>query len=252
MANGQTWDPERYARHARFVAELGMPVVELLAPKPGERILDVGCGDGILTEKLVELGCQVMGIDSSARQVEAAKARGLDAHLLDAQAFTFESEFDAVFSNAALHWMKRADDVISGVWRALKPGGRFVAECGGDGCVAKIEAALLQALDRRGVDSAQVNPWYFPTIDDYRGRLEAQGFEVDFIALIPRPTPLPGDITGWLETFAESFTSALAESERPAFIEEVRETLRPDLCDQEGKWTADYVRLRFAAGKPRS
>src|SRR2546430_1639068 len=112
MTNQQTWDPERYARHARFVSDLGMPVVDLLAPQPGERILDVGCGDGALTVKLVERGCQVVGVDGSARQVEAARALGIDAHVMDAQELAFEGEFDAVFSNAAMHWMKRADDVI--------------------------------------------------------------------------------------------------------------------------------------------
>ena len=246
----QKWDPERYARNARFVADLGMPVVELLAPQAGEHILDVGCGDGALTEKLVAMGCIVVGVDGSAEQVAAARARGLDCHVMDAEQLTFDGGFDAVFSNAALHWMKRADEVIAGVWRALKPGGRFVAECGGCGCVATIEAALITALNRRGVDGARANPWYFPTTEDYGARLEAGGFRVRFIALIPRPTPLPGDITGWLETFAESFTAALPSAERSAFIAEVKEAVRPTLCDAQGNWSADYVRLRFAATKP--
>jgi trans-aconitate methyltransferase len=250
MTNTQTWDPERYDRHARFVSDLGTPVVELLAPKSGERILDLGCGDGALTEKLTAMGCIVVGVDGSAAQIAAAQARGLNVAVMDGQHLTFDNEFDAVFSNAALHWMKRADAVIAGVWRALKPGGRFVAECGGAGCVAKIERALVTALERRGIDGARVNPWYFPTVAEYRARLEACGFTVRSIALIPRPTPLPGDITGWLETFAESFTAALPEPERAAYITEVREALRPSLCDPNGNWTADYIRLRFAADKP--
>ena len=135
------------------------------------------------------------------------------------------------------------------MWRALKPGGRFVAEFGGAGCVQTILAALLTTLDRRGIAGAAFNPWYFPTVADYRARLEASSFAVDYIALIPRPTPLPGDITGWLETFAESFTTALPESERGAFLDEVRASLRPSLCGIDGTWTADYVRLRFAAHK---
>lgn len=246
----QTWDPERYARNARFVSELGMPVVKLLAPRSGERLLDLGCGDGALTLKLVEMGCAIVGVDGSAAQIEAACKLGLDARVMNAERLCFDAEFDAVFSNAALHWMKQADAVIAGVWRALKPGGRFVAECGGYGCVATIKAALVAALDRRGFDGESASPWYFPTVEDYGARLAAQGFEVKTIALIPRPTPLPGDITGWLETFAESFTAILPVAARPAFIEEVREALRPALCDTAGNWTADYVRLRFAAAKP--
>jgi trans-aconitate methyltransferase len=248
----QTWDPERYARNARFVSDLGAPVVELLAPRPGERILDIGCGDGVLTERLAALGCKVIGVDGSAAQVEAARARGLDARVVDGQALDFKAEFDAVFSNAALHWMKRADTVIDGVWRALRPGGRFVAEFGGHGCVRTIETALLAALDRRGIDTRNASPWYFPTDAEYRGRLERRGFRVDWIALIPRPTPLPGDVTGWLETFAETFTALVPAAERPAFVAEVREVLRPALADAAGNWTADYVRLRVAAVKPES
>ncbi|MEW6300696.1 MAG: methyltransferase domain-containing protein [Thermodesulfobacteriota bacterium] len=245
----QTWDPDRYARNARFVADLGMPVVELLRPQPGERILDLGCGDGALTEKLVALGCQVVGVDSSPEQVAAARARGLEAYVMDGQRLTFTNAFDAVFSNAVLHWMKRADDVIAGVRRALKPGGRFVAECGGAGNIRRIETALHTVLRRRGIDAAVLNPWYYPTPEEYTRRLEAGGFRVNSIALIPRPTPLPGDISDWLDTFAESFLSAVRPGERAAVIDEIRELLRPDLCDAQGRWTADYVRLRFAAEK---
>src|SRR5947208_16977670 len=129
----QTWSPEQYAQQARFVSDLGMPVVELLAPRAGERILDVGCGDGSLTKKLVELGCQVVGVDASPAMVAAAQAVGLDARVMDGQSLPFEQEFDAVFSNAALHWMPRSEVVIAGVWRSRKPGGRFVGECGSAG-----------------------------------------------------------------------------------------------------------------------
>jgi SAM-dependent methyltransferase len=243
----QTWSPERYEKHARFVSDLGGPVVELLAPRAGERILDLGCGDGALTEKLRDVGCDVVGVDASAEQVAGACARGLDCRVASGEELPFESEFDAVFSNAALHWMRRPDAVIAGVRRALKPGGRFVGEMGGHGCVATIKWALARALASRGLDAAAYDPWFFPTAEDYRGRLEAQDFAVDSIALFPRPTPLPGDVIGWLETFAESFVTALPAAERPTFLAEVRDALRPKLADTEGNWTADYVRLRFAA-----
>lgn len=249
MAHSQTWDPERYARNARFVADLGAPVVELLAPRAGERILDLGCGDGVLTAKLAAMGCQVVGVDASAAQIAAARKLGLDARVMNGEALDFESEFDAVFSNAAVHWMSDPAKVIAGVRRALKPQGRFVAEFGGYGCVAKIRKALVEALNRRGINGEAASPWYFPTVEDYSQQLTRGGFAASYIALIPRPTPLPGDVTGWLETFAESFTSTLPVAERPSYLAEVRDALRPELCDAEGKWTADYVRLRFAASK---
>ncbi|HET9742398.1 MAG TPA: methyltransferase domain-containing protein [Terriglobales bacterium] len=246
----QTWDPERYARNARFVADLGAPVVELLAPQPGERILDLGCGDGALTIKLVALGCHVVGVDSSEAQVSAARKLGLDARVIDAQQLPFHGEFDAVFSNAALHWIRKPDAVLAGIYRALRPGGRFVAEMGGHGCIATIRNALVEALQHRGVDGEAAVPWYFPTIDDYAARLSRAGFQIPYIALIPRPTRLPGDVTAWLDTFAESFTSRLPAQERPAYIAEVREALRPKLSDADGHWIADYIRLRFSATKP--
>ena len=249
MAHQQTWDPDRYARNARFVADLGAPVVDLLAPRAGERILDLGCGDGVLTAKLASLGCHVIGVDASAQQIDAARKLGLDSRVMNGEALDFDSEFDAVFSNAALHWMRDPAKVIAGVNRALRPHGRFVAELGGYGCVAKIKKALVEALNRRGMDGEAASPWYFPTVADYSQHLTSAGFVVNYIALIPRPTPLPGDVTGWLETFAESFTSTLSPADRPSYIAEVREALRPELCDAEGKWTADYIRLRFAANK---
>jgi trans-aconitate methyltransferase len=249
MMASQTWDPERYARNARFVSDLAAMVVELLAPEPGEKILDLGCGDGVLTAKLTTMGCSVVGVDGSSAQIEAARKLGLDARVMDGEKLSFNGEFDAVFSNAALHWMRNPEAVISGVWRALQPKGRFVAEFGGHGCVAKIQKALVGALNRRGLDGEAAVPWYFPTPEEYSGLLKKNGFSVASIALVPRPTPLPGDVTGWLETFGESFTACLPLAERSAYIAEVRETLRPELADSAGNWTADYVRLRFAAIK---
>jgi SAM-dependent methyltransferase len=166
---------------------------------------------------------------------------------MSGEALTFVAEFDAVFSNAALHWMKRADMVIAGVHRALSDGGRFVGEFGGYRCVDKIKTALVEALDRRGLDGKVAVPWYFPDVPEYRSKLEGGGFRVDSIVLVDRPTPLPGDVTGWLETFAESFTTRIPVSERPAFLEEVRRDLEPKLRRPDGVWVADYTRLRFSA-----
>jgi trans-aconitate methyltransferase len=248
----QTWDPHRYAQNARFVADLGAPLIELLAPRVGERILDLGCGDGALTEKLAACGCAVVGVDGSAEQIAAAQQRGLDARVMNGEALDFDREFDAVFSNAALHWMKRPEAVIEGVRRALKPEGRFVAEMGGSGCVAKVRAALSTALAQRGIDAGPLDPWYFPTAEDYGGRLRAQGFAIDSISLFDRPTELPGALTAWLETFGEPFTSSLPPSERDELRREVQAALRPALCGADGVWRADYVRLRFAARLTKS
>jgi trans-aconitate methyltransferase len=247
-SNAQEWNPAQYGKNARFVSDLGVPVVELLSPKSGERILDLGCGDGALTIKLAALGCTVVGVDSSAEMVNAAKLLGLDAHVVDGQSLQFASEFDAVFSNAALHWMKNPEGVISGVWHALKPGGRFVGEFGGYGNVAAIVTALESALASRGIVVA--SPWFFPRPREYSELLEASGFEVKAMDLIPRPTLLPGDVGGWLETFAQPYISALPVGDRKWFISEVVEALRDVLCDADGDWRADYVRLRFFATEP--
>jgi trans-aconitate methyltransferase len=243
----QRWNPEQYAENARFVSDLGMPVVELLSPQPGESILDLGCGDGALTVKLVGFGCRVVGVDSSAEMIAAAKLLGLNAFVVDGQSLQFTNEFDAVFSNAALHWMKNPESVIDGVWRTLKPNGRFVGEFGGYGNVSAIATAIESALSLRGM--AVASPWFFPQPEEYKRLLETRGFKVESIALIPRPTPLPGDVGGWLTTFAQSYTLALPETERKGFISEVVKALRPVLCDTAGNWKADYVRLRFSARK---
>jgi len=245
----QTWCAERYEKHARFVSDLGVPVVELLSAKPGERILDLGCGDGVLTRKLQDSGCEVVGIDSSPELIRAALLLNLNVSVQNAYDIDFRGEFDAVFINAALHWMKDADRVIGNVFRALRAGGRFVAECGGDKCCQTIQTALVAELERRGYDGWAANPWYFPTTQDYGGRLTQAGFAVAYIEIIPRPTRLPGDISGFLETFAGSFVSVLPPDDRPAYIDDVRDRLKPLLCGADGVWTADYTRLRFEAYK---
>ena len=246
----QSWDPEQYQNHASYVAELGKPVLELLAPKPGERVLDLGCGDGVLTLEIARLGCDVVGIDASDEMVATACSAGVDAHVGDGATLSFEGEFDAVFTNATLHWIKPPEAVVSGVWRALRPGGRFVGEFGGSGNVATIITGIEAALSKRGIWA--VNPWFFPTPGEYSGMLQNAGFIVHSIELFARPTKLPGDVRGWLETFAQHYLSAIAERDHEGFISEVVADLRASITGSEGNWFADYVRLRFNGQKPRA
>ena len=248
----QVWDAAGYSANAHFVPALGQVVLDMLQPRAGERILDLGCGDGVITEKLVALGAQVVGIDSSPDMIAAARRRGLDVRMMDARSLAFENEFDAVFSNAVLHWVKDDPDApIAGAFRALKAGGRFVGEMGGHGCVGAITVALLATLQRRGIPDAESwMPCYFPTADEYETRLRRAGFVPQSVQLVPRPTPLPTGMRGWLETFANPYCAAVPQGERDAFLEEVIALLKPVLCDTQGRWTADYTRLRFAALKP--
>lgn len=245
-ARRQTWSAGSYDTHARFVSDLAGGVMEWLDPKAGEHILDLGCGDGVLTAELAEKGAVVRGVDSSEDFVTTCRARGLEADLMDGQDLTFENEFDAVFSNAALHWMTRAGDVVKGVRKALRPGGRFVAEFGGHGNVAAIVTAMRAVAMRHGGDLSLAMPWYFPSPDCYRGLLEEHGFEVRRISLIPRPVVLKTGIEGWLMLFRKPFFQQF-ESEAENVLRETIELLRPALRDGDGNWTADYVRLRVEA-----
>jgi len=244
------WSSADYQTHAAFVPALGASILAELTPRPGERILDLGCGDGVLTQQLVDAGATVVGVDASPDMVAAAVARGLDARLKDARALSFDGEFDAVFSNAALHWVPEADQVLRGVWRSLRPGGRFVAEFGGHTNVAAIVVAVHAVCARHGLTFRF--PWYYPSAAEYRERLEANGFTVTGVRLFPRPTPLPTGMAGWLRTFRVSgFTDAPPdESER--LESEIVELLRPALCDRAGQWTADYVRLQCHAVRPHA
>jgi trans-aconitate methyltransferase len=246
------WSPEDYRRNAAFVPALGTPVLERLKPQAGERVLDVGCGDGSLTAAIAAAGASVVGIDSSAAMVADAVGRGIDARVVDARALPFEEEFDAAFSNAALHWVQAADQpaVLQGVFRALRPGGRFAAELGGHTNIAGIAVALRAVLRARAIEHRW--PWYFPSPAEYRALLEAAGFHVEDLRLFPRPTPLPTDMEGWLRTFAVPILAPLPASLQSAVITVVLELLRPSLCDSDGNWTADYVRLQAFATKPRA
>ena len=246
MDRTTSWNPDSYSKNARFVSDLGEPLLNLLDPRPGERILDLGCGDGALTAKIAAAGSTVLGVDSSRALLEASRARGLSVMLTDGQRLALKPRFDAVFSNAALHWMKRPELVVEGVAHCLKPGGRFVAEFGGEGNVETIRAALHAALRRRGIDPWSVDPWYYPSTTEYSELLARFGFTVDYMELIPRPTKLPGDILAWLEIFAQPFTNAVT-NEKTGFLDQVRDAVQSELRNSDGDWFADYVRLRFKA-----
>lgn len=245
----QTWDPQTYSREGAFVHQLAGGVVEWLAAQPGEHILDLGCGDGKLTAKLVATGAMVNGVDASPDMVAAARTLGIRADHAPAEHLPYKNAtFDAVFSNAVLHWVRGQDEMMSEVRRVLSPGGRFVAEMGGHGNVAAIHVALRAALSRHGFGEKEDGVNYYPTPAGYTRRLQRHGFTVDRIELIPRPTPLPeSGMEGWLRTFRRGVLESLPESLRETVIAECCNLLAPALRDEEGNWVADYVRLRFIA-----
>jgi SAM-dependent methyltransferase len=246
------WEPTDYAKNASFVPALGAAVLALLDPQRGERILDLGCGDGVLTVKLIEAGAGVVGVDASDTMIAAAQERGIDARVVDGQALDFDAEFDAVFSNAALHWMLDGEAVARGVFRGLKQGGRFVGEMGGQGNVATLRSGLRTELLRRGYKVPDEDPQWYPGIAEFCSVYEAAGF-VDIDAkLIPRPTPLPAGVAGWLKTFRAGFMdhAAVPDDEQDDVARAVEQSLETKLRKPDGTWEADYVRLRFTMRKP--
>lgn len=248
------WNAQTYADNVAFVPELGKPVLELLAPQPTETILDLGCGDGALTANLVARAGRVVGIDGSPAMVAAACELGIDARVVDGAQIAAAidngelaaQEFDAVFTNAALHWIQQAADVIAGVRALLKPGGRFVGEFGAHGNIASLAIALGAARRINGHE-AVTSPWFFPTVAEYTQLLQEGGFEVDSCVLTPRPTPLPTGAAGWIKTFGWPFLSDLSEAEAEVVAATAVDLLADSMCDSQGNWTADYVRLKFSA-----
>ncbi len=247
-AAGQQWSAAAYAANAPFVPALGGAALALLDPRPGERILDLGCGDGVLTARIAAAGAAVTGLEPDPDMAAAARGRGLAVIAADAHDPIPGGPWDAVFSNAALHWMRDPALVLSRVFDALAPGGRLVAEQGGFGNVAAVVTALNAARAARGL--AALAPWDFPSPDRARRRLEAAGFEVEELGLHPRPTPLPTGMAGWLATFAAPFLSDLPAAARPALLA-AAEGLLGALHEPGTGWVADYVRLRFRARRPR-
>jgi SAM-dependent methyltransferase len=248
---GDAWSAARYAANARFVSDLGAPVLALLDPKAGERILDLGCGDGALTEKLVALGAEIVGIDASPDMIAGARVRGLTAEVVDGHALAEwaadQVPFDAVFSNAALHWMTDPSAVFRGVAKALRPGGRFVAEQGGHGNVAAIRTALIAALDEAGIVTDLREIWSFPTPAEQSARLIGAGFDVTEITLIPRPTPVAAGMEAWLNTLAAPALTLAPVGLRAGIRARAAHLVAPAMQDEGGAWTADYIRLRFKA-----
>lgn len=245
----QQWSPVLYENNARFVGDLAAPAVNLLAPRAGERILDIGCGDGYLTEKIQACGAKVTGLDYSPELVAAAQARGLDARFGNAEALDFHEEFDGIFSNAAMHWMRKADAVAAGACRALKPGGRFVGEFAGARNAHYIREAVHELLAKRGIDPDEVDPWYLPTAEEYRAVLEGGGLRPELVSLFDRPVVIDYPIGDWIRTFGSPYLTVLPEQERGEFLDEVSRRLVPHLLGSDGRWTVDYTRLRFKAVK---
>jgi trans-aconitate methyltransferase len=228
---------------------LASGVVEWLNAQPGERILDLGCGDGQLTARLAATGANVIGLDSSLEMVNAARDLGVTAHHATAEHLPYDdSTFDAIFSNAVLHWVRDQDMMMDEVRHVLRPGGRFVAEMGGHGNVAAIHTAFSAVLARYGYDEREKGVNYYPSPDAYRRRLERHGFSVERMELIPRPTPLAaGGMSGWLRTFRRGVLDGLPVDLRETVVQETCTLLEPALKDEDGNWVADYVRLRFIA-----
>lgn len=247
----QTWDPAAYARDGAFVHQLAGGVVEWLGPQRGEQILDLGCGDGQLTARIAAEGADVRGVDSSPAMVAAARARGIAAEPASAEALPYaDATFDAVFSNAVLHWIGNQDAMMAEVRRVLKPGGRFVAEMGGHGNIAAIRVAFTAALQRHGYGEAEEGVNYYPTAPAYTRRLERLGFTVQRMEHFPRPTPLEKTgMAAWLRTFRRGVLEKLPEALRATVVDESCALLAPALRDEDGNWVADYVRLRFMARK---
>lgn len=245
------WNPGLYQSSHSFVWERGREMLAMLAPQPGERILDAGCGTGQLTAEIAAAGADVLGVDSSPAMVEQARRNfpEIPFELQDLRALPYRAEFDAVFSNAALHWVQPAEDAAASIARALKPGGRFVAEFGGRGNVQTIIEAAWNALEQMGLSSGRVNPWFFPSIGEYTALLERHGLEVVWAAVFDRPTPLEGGAEGlarWCAMFGAPLSEAVPEARREEYLKLVEGFAVPSLL-REGEWVADYRRIRVMA-----
>jgi len=243
-----SWDAQKYKNHASFVSDLAMPVVDLLAPTKDDYILDMGCGEGTLAVEMKRRGAKIKAVDLSSDMVQKAKAKGIDASVMSITDMSFENQFDGVFSNAVLHWIKDSQSAIKNVNKALKRGGRFVAEFGGDTNAKNIVDAMKEVFEKNPDFGVFDNPWYFPTLKEYKEILETNGFKVEYIELIPRPTPID-DMVNWLDIFANGIVEHLSDAQKVRFKKEVITILTPKLYNDKNGWILDYVRLRVKAVK---
>ena len=239
------WDAADYARVGGFVPALGQAAFDLLDPQPGEHILDVGCGDGTLTLKIKEAGADVVGIDNSLSMIGAARAKGLDARLMDAAEIKFIEAFDAAFSNATLHWVIDKHRAARAIWFALKADGRFAGEMGGEGNLARLREALDDVLVVRGYGPPTYAANWYPSVEEFVELYESVGFRDIDARLIERPTALDHGVAAWVTTFRRGWLdrAGVPDDERAAIADEV--------ADRVGTDIADYVRLRFIMRKPK-
>lgn len=248
------WKPELYNHKHAFVYGYGEALIDLLNPQPHEYILDIGCGAGQLIAAIAEKGSAVVGMDASSEMIADARQKfpQLDFRIADASNFTTDRPFDAIFSNATLHWVLRYREAIDCMYQALKPGGRLVMEMGGKGNIGQIEGQLRNSLRQRGhIRLADKQLWYFPALGEYASALEAGGFSVKMAQHYDRPTELADEATGimdWLRMFGSSFFEGISEEEQTTIMKDVQEKLHPQLF-HDGKWYADYKRLRVVAEK---
>lgn len=254
MSANHVWKTELYDNKLGFVSKFGKDVIELLNPTRGEKILDLGCGTGDLAYEISKKGATVTGMDLSTEMIEKARKKYSDINFIngDAENFQLDESFDAVFSNAALHWMKNAEKVVKCVWNVLKKGGRFVAEFGGHGNVETVIKAISEVLyENYGIDAGQRNPWFFPSIAEYSSLLEQQGFRVTYAVHFDRPTKMEDGENGlnhWLTGFANVFFKEIAEEEKQVVFEKIATKVRKDLF-RNGSWYLDYKRIRMKAIK---